>query len=385
MNGDTHRRSDLSSGTDSIMRAAYSPRYGAADTIEVRELPRPVPAAGELLVRVHAAAVSAADTMIRRGTPLYGRFFLGLLRPRQAIPGTGFAGVVEALGEGVTSIRTGTAVFGETTLGFAAQAEYLTIPADGVVLPKPDDVSFAEAAVACDGAVTSLCLLEDNAGLCPGERLLVNGAAGAQGVAAVQIGKRLGAHVTAVASEGNHDFVTALGADAVIDYNARDFATGGERWDVIHDTVGTRRFGDVRVALAEGGRYVSGVLSLGLLSSMLWTGRVGSRRALFSATGLKPAPELRERLERVAGMLVDGSLRLPIERQYRLTDIARAHRHIDGGHKRGNLVIDMIEALDRENQKIATRSVASEHLDAHERAGEHDMANKTPGQVARRL
>jgi|GEM_PF-2484892 len=154
--------------------------------------------------------------------------------------------------------------------------------------------------------------------------------------------------------------------------------TIGERWDVIHDTVGTRHFGDVPVALAEGGRYVSGVRNLGLLASMLWTHRVGSRRALFSATGLKPAPELRERLGRVAGMLVDGSLRLPIERHYPLADIAEVHRYIDGGHKRGNLVIDMIGVLDREDENIATRGVTSEPVDGHDKRGGSTAAGKTP-------
>ena len=362
------------------MRAAFSPRYGAPDAVEVRELPRPRARGGR-------AARSGAR---RRGQrrrhddpPRHAALRTTFSRALPSAsgdppPGTGFAGVVEALGEGVTGIEVGTAVFGETTLGFAAQAEYLTIPADGVVLTKPDDVPFAEAAVACDGAVTSLCLLEDSAGLRPGERLLVNGAAGAQGVAAVQIGKRLGAHVTAVASARNHDFASALGADVVIDYNALDFASIGERWDVIHDTVGTRRFGDVRVALAEGGRYVSGVLNLELLASMLWTHRVGSRRALFSATGLKPAPELRERLGRVAGMLVDGSLRLPIERHYPLAEIAEAHRYIDGGHKRGNLVIDMIGVFDREDENIAIRGVTSEPVDGHDKRARSTAASKTP-------
>lgn len=322
------------------MRAAYCPRYGDPELIELRELARPVPAEGELLVRVHASAVTAADAMMRRGTPFYARAFLGLRRPRHPIPGTGFAGTVEALGRGVARFRVGDAVFGETTLGFGANAEYLAISEDGVVLEKPKTLSFAEAAVASDGALTALCFLEDVARLAPGERLLVNGAAGAQGSAAVQIGKRLGAQVTAVASAANADFVAALGADAVIDYGTRDFARSAESWDVVYDTVGKRRFGEVKAALAEGGRYVSPVLSLGLLARMLWSSRVGSRRALFSATGMRPEAELRARLEEVRSMLERGGLTLPIERRYPLAAIAEAQRHVEGGHKRGNVVVD---------------------------------------------
>ena len=336
------------SAAAATMRAAWCPRYGGPESLEIRELPRPAPAAGELLVRVHVSAVTAADTMIRRGTPFYGRAFLGFVRPRHPIPGTGFAGTVEALGEGVTNVEVGTAVFGETTLGFSANAEYLTVPADGVVLPKPGALSFEEAAVACDGAMTALCLMEDTAKLRSGERLLVVGAAGAQGSAAVQIGERLGAHVTAVASAANAEFVASLGAHAVIDYGTVDFAATGERWDVIYDTVGARRFSEARVALTEGGRYVSGVLSLGLLAGTLWSARVGRRRALFAATGLRPAGELRERLGRVADMIVEGQLRLPIERRYPLAAIADAHRHVEGGHKRGNLVIEMLDRAERD-------------------------------------
>ncbi len=321
------------------MKAVVAHRYGGPEVLQVAQMPAPSPAPNEVLIKVHASAVTTADGMMRSGKPWFGRMMLGLRKPKHPIPGTGFAGQVQAAGAAVTRLQPGDRVFGETTLGFSTHAEYVTVPADGVLLPMPDALSYEEAATFCDGPITSLNFLKAVAQLRPGQHVLINGASGSLGTAAVQLAKHLGAEVTGVCSSRNVGLVRSLGADRVIDYSRQDFTQQGKQYDFIFDTVGKRSFRECKRALTLQGTYLSPVLSLRLLGQMLWSSRFGKQKAVFSATGLRPEEELRQLLQELASIYKAGKLKVVIDRQYPLEKIVEAHTYVASGHKRGNVIL----------------------------------------------
>jgi NADPH:quinone reductase-like Zn-dependent oxidoreductase len=323
------------------MKAIVCTKYGSPDVLELKEVAKPVPGDNEVLIRVLAASVTAADSMIRTGTPYYGRLFIGLVKPNKPIPGTGFAGVVEAVGKEVKLFKNGESVFGETGLGFSANAEYVCLPQDGVLAKLPTSMTYEEAAPVCDGALTSLNFLKDVGKIQRGQRVLINGASGSLGSSAVQIAKYFGAHVTGVCSTANLDMVKSLGADKVIDYTKEDFTRASQAYDIIFDTVGKNSFSRCKDSLKDNGVYLSPVLGLSLLLQMIWTSKLGSRKAKFSASGLRPASELRVLLDELKEPIEAGKIKSVIDRCYELEQTAEAHRYVDTGHKRGNVVITM--------------------------------------------
>jgi NADPH:quinone reductase-like Zn-dependent oxidoreductase len=321
------------------MKAVVCTRYGPPDVLELKEVHRPTPGPGEILVRVHVSSATKADTMMRRGSPAYARLFLGLSRPKKPITGTGFAGTIESVGEEVTGFKPGQRVFGETGVGFSTNAEYLSIDEDALVASIPDALGFEEAAPLCDGALTSMNFLSHVHRLRAGETVLVNGASGSLGTAAVQIAKHFGAEVVGVCSAANVDLVKDLGADRAIDYRKEDFTDADGAYDVVYDTIGKSSFTKCRRALKEGGVFISPVLSMPLLFRMMWTSRFGRKKAKFSATGMRPVPELRPLLNEVLALIENGELRMVIDRRFPLEETSEAHRYIEKGHKRGNVVI----------------------------------------------
>ncbi|MBW2704627.1 MAG: NAD(P)-dependent alcohol dehydrogenase [Deltaproteobacteria bacterium] len=323
------------------MTALVATGYGSPDVLELTSTQRPTPKDNEILIQVHATNVTAADSMMRRGDPAYARLFLGLMKPKAAIGGTGLAGVVKAVGEAITDFKVGDEVFGETGLSFGAHAEYVCVPEDGVILPKPAHLSFEDASAMCDGPMTSYNFLRRMADVQPGQKVLVNGASGALGTAAVQLAKAYGAEVTGVCSTANVALVKSLGADNVIDYTDEDFTQNPGQYDVIYDTVGKSSFRRCKKALTSKGLYMSPVLSFGLLLMMLWTKVFGSKSAKFDATGMRPAPELRAYLKDLITMTETGKLHSVIERTYRLDQIIEAHAHVDSGHKKGTVIVRM--------------------------------------------
>ena len=327
-----------SSGRET-MRAVVCSGYGAPEVLQLGEVEMPTLGDGDVLVRVRAASVTAADVMMRKGSPLYGRLFLGLTKPKKSIPGTGFAGVVEALGAGVDGFEVGDRVFGESAFGPGTSAEVVCVPQSGVLAVMPDELSYEEAAPVCDGAVTSLNFLKDVANLQSGQKILINGASGSLGTAAVQLAKHFGGIVTGVCSTANVEMVRALGADHVIDYTREEFTSKGKTYDIVYDTVGKSSFSACKASLSERGVFVSPVLGLPLLMQMLWTAKIGKRRAKFSATGLRPAGELRVLLLELVELMRAGRLRSVIDRSYRLEEIVDVHRYVESGHKKGNVVI----------------------------------------------
>jgi NADPH:quinone reductase-like Zn-dependent oxidoreductase len=252
------------------MQAAICTAYGGPEVIELREVQAPVPKDNEVLIRVHASTVASGDCRIRGsnfpgGFGLPARVMLGLTRPRQPILSTECAGVIEAVGAGVKRLRPGDAVFAFSGAGLGCHAHFKTMRADGPLAHKPAGFTFEEAAAISFGGATALHFLRNRGKVWRGERVLVNAASGSVGTAAVQLAKHFGAHVTGVCSAANVALVRSLGAEAVINYNAADFARSGERWDIVLDTVGNAPFTRCRDALNEKGRLllvVSGLKDL---------------------------------------------------------------------------------------------------------------------------
>ncbi len=324
------------------MKAIVCSGYGSPDVLQLKEIDKPRPAEDEVLIKVYAASVTAADCMMRRGSPFYARLFIGLMRPNNPVTGTGFAGVIEEVGRAVTQFKTGDLVFGETGVNFSANAEYLCLPEHGVLATMPTNMGFEQAAPLCDGALTSLSFLKDVGKIRCGQSVLVNGASGSLGSAAVQIAKYFGAIVTGVCSTANVEMVRSLGADQVIDYTKVDFTQQRKTYDLIFDTVGKSSYRASKKALTPDGIYLSPVLRLSLLLHMLWTSKLASRRAKFSATGLRPASELRTLLNELKALFEAGKLKSVIDRRYPLEQAAKAHCYIDTGHKKGNVVLSIV-------------------------------------------
>ena len=325
--------------TASKMNAIVATAYGKADVLEFRQVDKPQAKENEVLIKVHAASATTADSMMLTGRPYLSRLFMGFRKPKHEIPGTGFSGEVVAIGNDVTRFAPGDLVFGETTLGFSTNAEYTVVPEEGIILKKPESLSHAEAATVCDGALTSMNFLQEVSKVEAGHKVLINGASGSLGSAAVQIAKFYGAEVTGVCSTKNIGLVKSLGADHVVDYTKEDIAQGSEQYDVIYDTVGKLSFQSCKKLLITEGQYISPVLKFPLLLQMLWTSLFSSRKAKFAATGLKKDHELKDMLQKVLQVIQAGKLTMVMDRQFPLEKVADAHRYIATGHKKGNIAI----------------------------------------------
>ncbi len=323
------------------MKAIACIKYGSPDVLQLSEVEKPTPKNNEVLIKIHAASVTTADTMMRAGTPFVGRLFMGLLKPKYPITGTGFAGVVEAIGKDVTLYKKGTPVFGESIFGFGTNAEYVCVSENGVLAKKPSNMTYEEAAPVCDGALTSLSFLQDIGNIQKGQRVLINGASGSLGSSAVQIASYLGAEVCGVCSRRNVEMVRSLGAKKVIDYTKEDFTKIGETYDIVFDSIGKSSFLRCKGLLNKNGIYLSPVLGAPLFLQMICTSMTGGKKAKFSATGLRPQPELRALLGELVKMIEAEKLKSIIDESYALDQTANAHRHIEKGHKKGNVVITM--------------------------------------------
>ncbi|WP_235941843.1 NAD(P)-dependent alcohol dehydrogenase [Cyclobacterium roseum] len=321
------------------MEAILATGYGPASVLKLHQVSKPRPAPDEVLVKVITSSATTADAMMRSGKPWLARLFLGLCKPKNPIPGTGFAGYVAEIGSKVRRFQVGDRVFGETTLGFGTNAEYLTLKASGVLLPLPETLGFSEAATFCDGHLTAYNYLKRLGQVKLGDQVLINGASGSLGTAAVQIARHLGAEVTGVCSGKNAGLVKSLGASHVVDYTQEDFTRLDKQYDLIFDTLGKRSFAACKRILTKNGRYYSPVMKIPLLVQMLYTRYFSSRKAVFEATGMLSDEQLRSLLAEVLELQQAGKLRTVIDRQYPLVRLSEAHQYIDSGHKKGNLLI----------------------------------------------
>ena len=326
----------------STMTAVVYTGYGSPDVLQLKDVEKPVPADNEVLIKIHATTVEAADASFRRGSTPSARLFTGLLKPRFAIPGSEFAGEIEALGNGVSRFKQGDRVVGTGGPTFGANAEYICLPEDGPMARKPDSLTYAEAVSIHPGALTALPNLRDAAAIQRGQRVLINGASGSIGASAVQLAKHFGAHVTAVCSTANVDLVRSLGADVVVDYTKEDFTGTDQTYDVVFDTVGKSSFRRCKRVLKGGGVYLTTVVTPAILWQMLWTSKLGSKQAKVVFAGLRSVRAKHDDLAFLLELVATGALRPVIDRCYPLDQIADAHRYVDTGRKKGNVVI-MVE------------------------------------------
>lgn len=313
------------------MRAAWVDRYGPPEAVRVAEAPRPEPDADQVLVRVHAAAVTSADSRVRgarfpKGFGPFARLAFGVTRPRRPILGNSVSGVVESVGSRVTRVRPGDAVCGMTGARMGAHAEYVVVAEERVVA-KPDEVSHDDAAGVLFGGTAALFFLRDKGTVGPGRSVLVNGASGAVGSNAVQLAKHYGAVVTGITSAANADLVTRLGADRVIDHARSDSFTGADRYDIVVDTVGNLTITTGRRLLTDTGVLLLVAAGLGENIRARGNVRTGS------------APERREDFEFLVKLVAAGDLDVVIDQTYDLADIAKAHARVDSGHKIGNIIL----------------------------------------------
>ncbi|MEV6950358.1 NAD(P)-dependent alcohol dehydrogenase [Streptomyces sp. NPDC051183] len=322
------------------MKAIVQDRYGSPDVLEFREVDKPVVADGEVLVRVRAAAVNARDWHLMRGDPYVARLVLGLRRPKERIRGTDFAGLVEAVGKGVTGLSPGDEVFGEADGAFA---EYVCAPAEAVGL-KPANLTFEQAAAVPLAGNTALMGLRDLGRVAPGQQVLVNGASGGVGTFAVQIAKSLGAEVTGVCSTRNADLVRSLGADHVVDYTREDFTRGGRRYDLVFDLVGNRSLSDLRRVLTPAGTLVlsgGGVSEGGSLFGPMGLIIKGQALSRFAGHRLLvlTATQDRENLAELRRLAEAGSISPVIDRTYPLSEAPEAIRYLEVEHARAKVVV----------------------------------------------
>ncbi|MGN9907585.1 NAD(P)-dependent alcohol dehydrogenase [Phytohabitans sp. LJ34] len=321
------------------MKAAVFTTYGPPDVVHEADVDTPVPGPNQVLVRVHAATVTAADSAFRSGTPRYARLFAGLRRPKKSVLGTEFAGEVSAVGAAVTRYAVGDKVFGATDVGLGAHAEYVCVKEDGPLATLPNGLGYAEAATLVDG--TALAFLRDHAKLHNGQSILINGASGSVGVQAVQFARYFGADITAVCSGAGAELVTRLGADRVIDYTRTDFTNEDRTYDVIFDVAGTSSFSRCRRLLRRGGRYLTTVPSLAIMVQAPWTAVLGSRRAVIAFTGLRPVAAKVKDLALVKELAEAGRIIPVIDQTVPLARVADAYRHLDRRGKRGTTVLDL--------------------------------------------
>ncbi len=327
------------------MKAAICTKYGDPEVIKIMNVDKPVPKESEILVRVYSATVGATDPVNRRGKPYITRLFSGLIRPVHQVFGDCYSGIVESVGGEVTRFTAGDQVFGFSGERLGAHAEYLTTPESDTVEQKPVNMSYDEAAPVCDGALTALPFLRDHGRIQPGDRVLINGASGSVGTYAVQLAKYFGAHVTGVCSGANAELVRSLGADDVIDYKTQDFTEMQRKYRIIFDVVANSSYGRCRKMLDDDGVYLVTFPSPGVLFGMIVRSvfRIKKgRRAVFAATGLRKTDDKRKDLAYLKDMAESGNVKTVIDTVYMLEEIREAHRHVEGGHKKGNVVISLL-------------------------------------------
>ena len=325
------------------MKAMVCTEHGPPEVLQLREVDKPVPRDNEVLIKVYATTVTAGDcnargfVFIPPGLGLLARLMLGFKKPKKPVLGVDVAGVIEATGKDVTLFQAGDQVYGIDGDGLGAYAEYKCLAETGALVRKPANLSYEEAATIPFGALTALYFLREKGNIQPGQKVLVNGASGSVGTAAVQLAKQFGAEVTGVCSTANLELVKSLGADQVIDYTREDFTKNGQTYDLIVDpVVGKTSFSACKNSLTPSGRYLAVAGGLPELFQMLWTSMTGGRKVVF---GGGTACERKEYLTFLTELIEAGKLKPVIGRRYPLEQMVEAHRYVDTGHKQGNVAI----------------------------------------------
>jgi len=322
-----------------FMKAVIYTKYGPPDVLQLVDIEKPTPKDNEVLIRIYATTVTAADTMMRRADTFIGQVILGFRKPRKRyeILGTELAGVIETVGKDVKRFKKGDQVYGFRGFGTGVYAEYKCMSEKGSLAIKPVNTTYEEAATLVDGATTALFFLRDKAHVQNGDKVLIIGASGSIGTSAVQLAKSFDAEVTGVCSTANIDFVKSLGADKVIDYIQEDFTKSDETYDIIFDTVGKSSFSQCRSSLKKNGRYL--LTNGGLRHYVLtWLTSIIGRKKLIYAMSI----EKTDALNFIKELVEAGEMKPVIDGQYSLEQIVEAHRYVEKGHKKGNVVVTVV-------------------------------------------
>jgi NADPH:quinone reductase-like Zn-dependent oxidoreductase len=323
----------LSRKTAEKMKAIVSARYGPPDILQIKDVPKPAPKDDEVLIRIHATTVNRTDCGFLRGKPYFVRFVSGLLGPKRTTLGSEFAGEVEAVGKDVKSFSDGDRVFGFSGVNFGAHAEYMTVPEQSMLTTMPANLTFEEVAPSTEGAHYALNNIR-RANVRSGKRVLINGASGAIGSAAVQLVKYYDAEVTAVCGTKNVELTKSLGADEVIDYTKEDFTKSGGKYDFVFDAAGKSSFGACKKLLKPSGIYCSTELGFLYQNAFLALWTLGDKKVIF------PIPRDRKEDAVFFKELIEaGKFRPVIDRRYPLEQIVEAYRYVEKGQKTGNVVI----------------------------------------------
>jgi NADPH:quinone reductase-like Zn-dependent oxidoreductase len=328
------------------MKAIVCEKYGPPEVLQLKEVEKPTPKDNEVLIKVYATTVNYGDIVARNFKEIsprkfnmpfllwfFAKILFGIRKPKITILGSEFAGEIESVGKTVNRFKKGDQVFGYLGPSMGAYAEYLCMPEEGCIAIKPANMSYEEAAVVPYGAIMALNLLK-KVNLRPGQKILINGASGGIGSAAVQIAKHFGAEVTGVCGTPRLEFVKSLGADKVIDYTKEDFTQSGETYDLIFDILGKISFSHCKNSLSQNGRCLFASFKMKQLFQMLWTKLLGSKRVICAI-----APGSTEDLISVKELIEAGKIKAVIDRRYPLEQVAEAHRYVEQGHKKGNVVI----------------------------------------------
>ncbi len=317
------------------MKAIVYTRYGSPDVLQLKEVAKPAPKDDEVLIKIYATTVTSGDCRMRKADPFAVRFFNGLTKPKKiTILGNELAGEIEEAGKNVKLFRKGDKVFGQAGLNLGANAEYICLREDATLVIKPAHISYEEAATIPFGGNTALHFLR-RGNIRSSQNVLIYGASGSLGTAAVQIAKNFGAEVTGVCSTANVELVKSLGADNVIDYTKEDFTKNGQTYDIIFDTTGKSPFTGCVKSLNQNGIYLRAVhMSLSSIVRGFWTSMTSNKKVIGGV-----ADELKENLLFLKDLIEMGKLKPVIDRRYPFEQIAEAHRYVDKGHKRGNVAI----------------------------------------------
>jgi NADPH:quinone reductase-like Zn-dependent oxidoreductase len=314
------------------MKAIVYERFGPPEVLQLTEVEKPTPKSNEVLIRIYVTTVVKEEPDMRASPG-----FNGLRKPKNPILGQELAGEIEAVGKDVTLFKEGDSVFGIGNFG--AYAEYKCMPEDGALALKPVNMTYAEAAAVPNGALTALPFLRDKGNIQSGQNILINGASGSVGTYAVQLAKYYGAEVTGVCSTSNLELVKSLGADKVIDYTKEDFTQTGQTYDIIFDAVGKSSFSRCKGSLTQGGVYLTTVPTLEIIPSLFVSSKSRRKKVRFGAMGIKKAAEKVKDLLFLKEIIETGAVKAAIDRTYPLEQIAEAHRYVEQGHKKGNVVI----------------------------------------------
>lgn len=322
------------------MKAIVCTKYGSPEVLQLQEVEKPTPKQDEVLVKVHAAMVTTAGLISRTGKPMFTRLFSGLTKPKHSIPGMELAGQIEAVGSHVKSFKEGEQIFGLAGMTLGANSEYICLSEKAAILKKPMNLNYEESASVIEGGLTALHFLRNKGKIRSGQKVLIYAASGSVGTASIQIAKHFDTEVTGVCSNGNMKLVTSLGADHVIDYTKEDFTKNSETYDIIFDTLGKRSFLECKNSLEPNGIYLDAA-GLSTIFLMLWTSIFSSKKAILTTTYTRSKIKIKHDLITLKELVEVGAIKPVIDKRYPLEQTADAHRYVETGRKKGNVVINI--------------------------------------------